>query len=108
MPRLKSSSIVSDKVLERIDSLLGHPSVDPHGDPIPPAKGRPKAEPAQEKASPTAKPASRTGLPAFWIRALNSSSLRPLRTGSGRDCRTGKGRENLPIQFGSGHAGARA
>src|SRR5438477_4591329 len=39
---------VSDKVLERIDSLLGHPSVDPHGDPIPPAKGRPRAEPTQE------------------------------------------------------------
>lgn len=26
---------VSDRVLERIDSLLGHPEVDPHGDPIP-------------------------------------------------------------------------
>jgi DtxR family Mn-dependent transcriptional regulator len=32
---------VSDKVLERIDGLLDHPSVDPHGDPIPPARGRP-------------------------------------------------------------------
>ena len=32
---------VSDKVLERIDALLDHPSVDPHGDPIPPARGRP-------------------------------------------------------------------
>jgi DtxR family Mn-dependent transcriptional regulator len=30
---------ISDKVLERIDGLLGHPSVDPHGDPIPSAKG---------------------------------------------------------------------
>src|SRR5580765_6417701 len=27
---------VSDKVLEKIDALLGHPVVDPHGDPIPP------------------------------------------------------------------------
>jgi len=26
--------------LERIDKLLGHPSVDPHGDPIPTAKGK--------------------------------------------------------------------
>lgn len=26
---------VSDQVLERIDALLGYPSVDPHGDPIP-------------------------------------------------------------------------
>lgn len=32
---------ISDKVLQRIDSCLNHPSVDPHGDPIPPAKGRP-------------------------------------------------------------------
>ena len=31
---------VSDKVLERIDAVLGHPSVDPHGDPIPTAKGK--------------------------------------------------------------------
>src|SRR3954468_18452916 len=38
---------VSDKVLERIDALLGHPSVDPHGDPIPPAKGRPQVSAQQ-------------------------------------------------------------
>ena len=39
---------VSDKVLERMDALLGHPSADPHGDPIPPAKGRPRAETVHE------------------------------------------------------------
>jgi DtxR family transcriptional regulator, Mn-dependent transcriptional regulator len=31
---------VSDKVLERMDQVFGHPSVDPHGDPIPSAKGK--------------------------------------------------------------------
>jgi DtxR family Mn-dependent transcriptional regulator len=31
---------VSEKVLERIDAYLGHPSVDPHGDPIPTSKGK--------------------------------------------------------------------
>lgn len=31
--------VISDKVLERIDELLGHPTVDPHGDPIPNAAG---------------------------------------------------------------------
>lgn len=31
---------ISDKVLDRIDAILEHPSVDPHGDPIPPAKGK--------------------------------------------------------------------
>src|SRR5688572_11248445 len=31
---------VSDKVLDRIDAFLGHPKVDPHGDPIPSARGK--------------------------------------------------------------------
>ena len=31
---------ISDKVLEKIDDFLGHPEVDPHGDPIPTAKGK--------------------------------------------------------------------
>jgi DtxR family transcriptional regulator, Mn-dependent transcriptional regulator len=31
---------VSEKVLERMDQVLGRPSVDPHGDPIPSAKGK--------------------------------------------------------------------
>jgi DtxR family Mn-dependent transcriptional regulator len=31
---------ISDKVIERIDALLENPSVDPHGDPIPTAKGK--------------------------------------------------------------------
>ena len=29
---------ISEKVLEKIDTLLGNPSVDPHGDPIPSPK----------------------------------------------------------------------
>ncbi len=33
---------ISDKVLARIDELLGHPEADPHGDPIPPAHGSPR------------------------------------------------------------------
>ena len=37
---------ISDKVLNRIDELLGHPQFDPHGDPIPGAKGQ-LAAPAQ-------------------------------------------------------------
>ncbi len=31
---------VSDRVLDRLDAMLGHPTVDPHGDPIPSAKGQ--------------------------------------------------------------------
>jgi DtxR family transcriptional regulator, Mn-dependent transcriptional regulator len=30
---------VSDRLVDRIDAYLGHPSVDPHGDPIPAADG---------------------------------------------------------------------
>lgn len=31
---------VSDNMIARIDEMLGHPSVDPHGDPIPDAQGQ--------------------------------------------------------------------
>lgn len=31
--------VVSDRLIERMDQLLGHPEVDPHGDPIPTAEG---------------------------------------------------------------------
>ena len=31
--------VVSDRLVERMDAMLGHPSVDPHGDPIPTAQG---------------------------------------------------------------------
>ena len=31
---------VSNELLERMDEMLGHPSVDPHGDPIPSASGK--------------------------------------------------------------------
>lgn len=37
---------ISDKVLERIDILLGRPRVDPHGDPIPTAMGDLLSSPA--------------------------------------------------------------
>jgi DtxR family Mn-dependent transcriptional regulator len=30
---------VSDRLIERMDEMLGHPAVDPHGDPIPDAHG---------------------------------------------------------------------
>jgi DtxR family Mn-dependent transcriptional regulator len=31
---------ISDKVLDRLDALLGHPQTDPHGDPIPSRQGK--------------------------------------------------------------------
>jgi DtxR family Mn-dependent transcriptional regulator len=32
--------VVSDRLLDRIDQYLGHPTEDPHGDPIPSAEGK--------------------------------------------------------------------
>jgi DtxR family transcriptional regulator, Mn-dependent transcriptional regulator len=31
--------VVSERLIERIDEMLGHPTHDPHGDPIPTAEG---------------------------------------------------------------------
>ena len=31
--------VISERILERMDQMLGHPSADPHGDPIPSAGG---------------------------------------------------------------------
>ena len=39
---------VSDLLVDRIDQLLGYPSTDPHGDPIPTADGKVKATDAQQ------------------------------------------------------------
>ena len=35
----KLEHVVSDRLIDRMDAMLGHPSVDPHGDPIPSADG---------------------------------------------------------------------
>lgn len=32
--------VISDKLLDRMDEMLGHPAFDPHGDPIPDAVGK--------------------------------------------------------------------
>jgi len=49
--------VVSDRVLKQIDELLGHPSVDPHGDPIPSPQGEISRHDAQSLCDcPTGKP----------------------------------------------------
>jgi DtxR family Mn-dependent transcriptional regulator len=35
--------VISEEFEDRIDAMLGHPTIDPHGDPIPPKTGRPPA-----------------------------------------------------------------
>jgi DtxR family transcriptional regulator, Mn-dependent transcriptional regulator len=39
--------VVSDRLIDRMDEMLGRPEVDPHGDPIPDAEGIVKAQEAQ-------------------------------------------------------------
>jgi DtxR family Mn-dependent transcriptional regulator len=39
--------VISDRLLDRIDDALGHPTRDPHGDPIPAADGTPTATPTR-------------------------------------------------------------
>ncbi|WP_396909585.1 metal-dependent transcriptional regulator, partial [Mycolicibacterium sp.] len=39
---------VSDRMLDRIDAKLGHPTRDPHGDPIPAADGQVPTPPARQ------------------------------------------------------------
>ena len=36
----KLEHVVSERLIERIDDMLGHPTHDPHGDPIPTPEGR--------------------------------------------------------------------
>lgn len=39
--------VVSDRLIDRLDEMLGRPEVDPHGDPIPDSKGLVKPQEAQ-------------------------------------------------------------
>jgi DtxR family Mn-dependent transcriptional regulator len=45
---------VSDLLVDRIDAFLGHPDVDPHGDPIPRAEGQSLEPPVEPAARPLA------------------------------------------------------
>lgn len=43
--------VISEEFEDRIDAMLGHPTTDPHGDPIPPKTGRPPAGTASRRLS---------------------------------------------------------
>ena len=63
---------VSDTLVERMAAALGHPAVDPHGDPIPAADGS-----IHELASHAARPTCRSVKPsrsAGWTSAIPSGS----------------------------------
>ncbi len=63
---------VSDLLVDRIDAFLGHPQVDPHGDPIPRAEGLLLEPPAEPEARPLAECAE--GQRFRLVRVLDQSS----------------------------------
>lgn len=72
---------ISDKVLEKIDALLGRPSVDPHGDPIPTSRGHVSRKPTRSLVdAETAGPlriARITDQDAEFLKFLNRHGLTP-------------------------------
>jgi DtxR family Mn-dependent transcriptional regulator len=71
----------SDRLVERLDAFLGHPRVDPHGDPIPSAAGRMPAPHSLPLAElPPGVPACITRITrqdAKFLRFINDAGLRP-------------------------------
>lgn len=73
--------VVSDRLVERIDDMLGHPEVDPHGDPIPTADGKLVSPPlATLLTCPLHTPvtvARVTDQDAAFLRFIESHDLKP-------------------------------
>ncbi len=82
---------ISEKVLDKIDKLLGHPSVDPHGDPIPTARGKVSEEKLiplpQSEIGAKVRIARITDQDAPFLQFLDRSGLKPgvMLTVNGRD-----------------------
>ena len=73
--------VVSDRLIERIDEMLGHPEVDPHGDPIPSRDGEIIQRHLESLLScplNTAVTVTRvTDQDAAFLRFIESNSLKP-------------------------------
>lgn len=72
---------VSDKLVDRLDRFLGHPAVDPHGDPIPDRNGLIRAVQLVPLASCPAGTTARVGRvmdqSAEYLQFIDRSDLRP-------------------------------
>ncbi len=73
--------VVSERLIERIDEMLGHPTHDPHGDPIPTSEGAIAADHLESLLTcPIATPLRVTRIadqdPAF-LRFIESNDLKP-------------------------------
>lgn len=73
--------VVSERLIERMDEMLGHPTHDPHGDPIPTSEGRIPADRLESLLTcPVETPVRVTRIadqdPAF-LRFIESNDLKP-------------------------------
>jgi DtxR family Mn-dependent transcriptional regulator len=72
---------ISDRLLERMDEMLGRPAVDPHGDPIPTAAGQVEEVPREDlRSCPVGVPlrvARVTDQRAEFLRMLERHRLKP-------------------------------
>jgi DtxR family Mn-dependent transcriptional regulator len=75
---------VSDRLIERIDEMLGHPATDPHGDPIPSPEGALAPQPVQSLMTcPLHTPVTVTRVidqGKEFLRFVESQGLKPGRT----------------------------
>ena len=73
--------VVSEKLIERIDEMLGHPEVDPHGDPIPDPEGTVKPQNVQSLMTcPLHTPVTVTRVvdqDRLFLRFIESHNLKP-------------------------------
>jgi len=73
--------VVSDRLIERIDAMLGHPKVDPHGDPIPDQEGTLEETPHPTLLTcPLETPVTVTRISdqdAAFLRFVETSGLKP-------------------------------
>ncbi|MGH9346116.1 MAG: metal-dependent transcriptional regulator [Vicinamibacterales bacterium] len=73
--------VVSDRLIERIDDMLGHPEVDPHGDPIPDPEGTVKPQNVQSLMTcPLHTPVTVTRVvdqDRLFLRFIESHNLKP-------------------------------
>lgn len=76
--------VVSDRLIERIDELLGHPEADPHGDPIPTREGEIVARQLDTLLTcPLGRPVSVTRVmdqDAAFLRFVEANDLKPGQT----------------------------
>src|SRR5512145_246286 len=73
--------VVSDRLIDRMDEMLGRPEVDPHGDPIPTADGVVKPQPMQSLLTcPLATPVTITRVidqDKVFLRFIEHNNLKP-------------------------------